>query len=333
MPTLAGSVRGLLMTPELAEVTFTKRGFAGAPPAAVGRLEAIPQAVICGFEWGIGSRGLWEVERRLDMVDAELRGFACEGVTMAFTIRDAIGRGHRTRDLLLGYARKHIFLAYIGMGFAMARLPRPLWKKVVPDLTGDPYYPAMTWLAVDGYGFDRAYFDTRHWVERQHVPAAYPWDGAPDYFTRAVDQGVGRALWFICGAQVPSVAAAVRGFASRRQADLWSGVGLAAGFAGGSDAQALGALRREAGEHSADLALGAVFAVKARSHAGLVPAHTELAVASLCDLSVSAAVAIADDTAVEPGRFDAEPAYEAWRKRIRARFTQPARTERETGTA
>lgn len=332
MPTFAGSVRGLLMTPRLEEVTFARRGFAGAPPNVVQRLEAIPEAVVCGFEWGIGSRGLWEVERRLNMVDAELRGFACEGVTMAFTIRDAMGRGHRTRDLLRGYAREHVFLAFIGMGFAMARLPRPLWKKVVPDLTGDPYYPTMTWLAVDGYGFDRAYFDTRRWVERQHVPAAYPWDGAPDYFTRAVDQGVGRALWFICGAQSPSVAAAVRGFASRRQADLWSGVGLAAGFAGGSDAQALGALRREAGEHSADLALGAVFAVKARSHAGLVPAHTELAVASFCDLSVSSAVAVADDNAVGPGRSDAEPAYEAWRKKIRACFARPAPIGRETGT-
>lgn len=325
MPTLTGSVRRLLLTPQLADVTFAKRGFPAAPPAATRRLEAIPQAVICGFEWGIDSRGQWEVERRLDLVDAELRGFACEGVTMAFTVLDALGRGHRTRDLLLSYGRKHVFLAYIGMGFAMARLPRRLWKKAVPDLTGDPYYPTMTWLAVDGYGFDRAYFDTRHWVGRQYVPRPYPWDGSPGYFTRAVDQGVGRALWFICGAQVPALAAAVRGFASHRQADLWSGVGLAAGFAGGSDAQALGALRREVGNHSADLALGAVFAVKARSYAGLVPAHTELAVAAFCDLPVAGAVALADDTAVQRGGSGLEPAYELWRKNIRARFAQPIR--------
>jgi len=326
MPTFTGSVRRLLMTPELAEVTFARRGFPMAPPAATQRLEAIPQAVICGFEWGIDSRDMWEVERRLDQVDAELRGFACEGVTMAFTVRDAMGRGHRTRDLLLGYARKHVFLAYIGMGFAMARLPRPLWKKAIPDLTGDPYYPTMTWLAVDGYGFDRAYFDTRRWVDGQYVPASYPWQGAPDYFARAADQGVGRALWFICGAQVPAVAAAVRGFASHRQRDLWAGVGLAAGFAGGSDAEALGVLRRESSEHSADLALGAVFAAKARSYAGLVPGHTELAVSAFCDLPVSAAVALADDTAPGTGHAGAEPAYEAWRKNIRAHFAQPVRT-------
>ena len=77
-------------------------------------------------------------------------------------------------------------------GFAMARLPRPLWKKVMPDLTGSAYYPAMSWLAVDGYGFDRAYFDTRRWVDEQRAPAPYAWEGSPDYFLRAVDQGIGR---------------------------------------------------------------------------------------------------------------------------------------------
>src|ERR1017187_6702521 len=117
MPTFAGSFRSLLLTPRLAEVTFAKRGFPAAPDDVVRRLESIPQTVICGFEWGIDARNQWEVERRLAVVDPELRGFACEGGTMAFTVLDAMGRGHRTRDLLLGPAREHIFLAYIGMGF------------------------------------------------------------------------------------------------------------------------------------------------------------------------------------------------------------------------
>jgi hypothetical protein len=116
------------MTPEVAEVTFGKRGF---PAASSERLELIPEAVVCGFEWGMVARSQWDVERRLKMVDAELRGFACEGVTMAFTILDAAGQGHRTRDFLLGSASRHILLACIGMGFAMARLPRPLWRNVL----------------------------------------------------------------------------------------------------------------------------------------------------------------------------------------------------------
>jgi hypothetical protein len=321
MPTNLGSVRRRVLTPQLREVTFAKRGFPPAPAAAIQRLEAIPEAVICGFEWGIDARDQWEVERRLDLVDAEQRGFAYEGATMAFTVLDAMGRrGHRTRDLLAGPGSRHIFLAYIGMGFAMARLPRPLWKKVVPDLTPDPYYPTMSWLAVDGFGFDRAYFDTRRWVDAQKVPAPYPWEGAPDYFLRAVDQGIGRALWFIHGAQPAQVAAAAGRFASHRRPDLWSGIGLAATFAGGCDGEGLAALRQAADDEWSQLALGTVFAAKARAYSGVVPEHTHAGCAALAGISVDKAVALADGTAPTATDAGPEPAYERWRQRIRAHF-------------
>lgn len=319
MTTIRGALRDLVMSPALVDVTFAKRGFSAEPSAVTEQLEAVPQAVICGFEWGIGARNQWEVERRLDMVDPELRGFAYEGATMAFTILDSMGRGHRARDLLLGPGRPHIFLAYIGMGFAMARLPRPVWKKVLPDLTGCEFHPTMSWLVVDGYGFDRAYFDTKRWVDAQHTPSPYPWDGAPGYFLRAVDQGIGRALWFICGANVTDVAAAVGRFASHRHADLWSGVGLAAAFAGGSDASGLAALRRASGEYWTELSLGVVFAIKARTYANFLPPHTELAGSALADLSAGAAVALADSTSPN-GSGSNVPAYEVWRQNIRARL-------------
>src|ERR1700690_1282192 len=193
MPTVLGSLRSLAMSPSLAKVSFGGRGFPVTPSPVTQRLESIPQTVVCGFEWGIDAVSQWEVERRLDLVDPELRGFAYEGVTMAFTIRDVMGArtGRRTQELLMGSGQPHIFLAYIGIGFAMARLPRRLWRKVMPDLTGSAYYPTMSWLAVDGYGFDRAYFDTGRWVERQQVPRPYAGEGAADYFPRAGGQGIG----------------------------------------------------------------------------------------------------------------------------------------------
>lgn len=331
MPTTLGSIRRRLLTPQLREVTFARRGFPEAPSQTTQLLEAIPQAVICGFEWGIDARDQWEVERRLALVDVEQRGFAYEGATMAFTILDAMGpgRGHRTRDLLKGPGSRHILLAYIGMGFAMSHLPRPLWKKVVPDLSPDPYYPTMSWLAVDGYGFDLAYFHTKRWVDGQKVPAPYRWENSPDYFLRAVDQGIGRALWFICGAQAPEVAAAAGRFASHRQPDLWSGIGLAATFAGGSDAEGLAALRRASGEYWSQLALGVVFAAKARAYAGFVPDHSQLACSALGGISVDKAVSLADGTAPATAEAGATPTtagagvtpvYEQWRERIRAYF-------------
>jgi enediyne biosynthesis protein E2 len=327
MPTAIGSVRRLVLTPSFAKVSFAGRKFPVTPSAATRRLEAIPQAVVAGFEWGIDVRGQDEVVSRLNLVDPDLRGFAYEGVTMAFTVRDAMaaGRGTRTRKLLRGPGEPHIFLAYIGIGFAMARLPRPLWKNVLPDLTGaSPYYPTMSWLAVDGYGFDRAYFETGRWVDKQEVPAPYPWQGSPDYFLRAVDQGIGRALWFIHGGQAPEVAATVRGFAEHRQPDLWSGVGLAATFAGGSDPHGLAVLRQEAGGRLPEVAQGVVFAARARTYSGSVPAHTETAVAVLTGMSMDGVVALADDTAVRTGDDGAEPDYELWRQRIRDHFVVSA---------
>ncbi len=114
-----------------------------------------------------------------------------------------------------------------------------------------------------------------------------------------MDQGIGRARWFIGGGRTPDVAAAVRRFASHRHADLWSGVGLAAASRGG-DGLALEELSREAGPHTAALAQGAVFAIKARAHAGYVPPETRTAATALTGLPVEAAVALADGAAPDP---------------------------------
>ncbi|RIV40263.1 DUF1702 family protein [Micromonospora radicis] len=326
MPTTLGSLRRLVLTPSLVETTFAHRGFPVTPDEVTRRLEAIPQAVICGFEWGIDMRDQWELERRLELVEPEMRGFAYEGAAMALTVLDALPgpRRHRARSLLAGPGRPHTFLTYIGIGFAMARLPRPLWKKVLPDLSGTPYYPTMSWLAVDGYGFDRAYFETDRWVNRQELLPAYPWQGRADYFPRAVDQGIGRALWFIHGARTAEVATAVRRFAPARQPDLWSGVGLAATFAGGADLTSLRTLVDAAGPEHAHLAQGAVFAAKARHFSGFQPEHTAVGLTALAGISVEAAAALADDVAVAGLVDPAEPDYEVWRRRIREHFPMPA---------
>ena len=318
MSTLLGSVRRLVLSPSLADVSFAARGFPVVATAATRALEAIPQAVICGFEWGVDFARQDDIVQRLDLVDTELRGFAYEGATMALTVRDAMaaGRGRRAGRFLAGPGRPHTFLTYIGIGFAMARLPRPLWRTVLPDLTGTPYYPTMSWLAVDGYGFDRAYFDTDTVVTRQRRLDPYPWQGRADYFPRAVDQGIGRALWFIHGAVPDAVGAAVRRFAADRHADLWSGVGLAATFAGGCDAIGLEAVREHSGEHWPHLAQGAVFAAKARDFSGFVAGHTGTALHVLTGLTVPAASALADDVSLTRAN-SGEPDYEAWRRQIR----------------
>lgn len=320
MPAL-GALRRLLMAPSLHDVSFAGRGFRVEPTPLTRALEAVPQAVVTGFEWGVEDRDLATTERRLSLVDPLHRGFAYEGAVMACAIRDAMGpkRG-RTAELLRGGGRPHIFLNYIGIGFALAKLPRPLWRKIVPDLTEPDLYPAMSWLCVDGYGFDRAYFDTRTWVDAQRLDTPYTWDGDATYWQRAFDQGVGRALWFIHGGHVGNVSATVRAFAGDRRADLWSGVGLAATFAGGSTAAGLASLVREAGESAGHLAQGAVFAAKARHHSGFVPEHSEAAVHAFTGRTVEAVAALADDCAATAPEAAVGPAYEVWRRRVRTQL-------------
>ncbi|WET83228.1 DUF1702 family protein [Amycolatopsis sp. QT-25] len=318
MATVSGSLRRLVLAPSLASVGFSGRGFAIEMNEATRRMEAVPQSVVCGFEWGIETRGLDELERRLELIEPDLRGFAYEGAAMALTVLDATAGGTRTRDLLSGRGSRHLLLAYIGVGFAMARLPRMLWRKVLPDLEASIFHPTMCWLAVDGYGFDLAYFGKRRWIDRQEVPKPYPWQGAPEYFLRAVDQGIGRALWFVHGGRPANVSPAVGAFAAHRRADLWAGVGLAAAFAGGCATDELAALALAAGEYRADLSVGCVFAVRARALAGHTPPHTEAAARALTGAGLDELVEIADTTAVGEGTAD-EPAYERWRQRIKQR--------------
>src|SRR6185436_14746696 len=111
---------------------------------------------------------------------------------------------------------------------------------------------------------------------------------------RAFDQGLGRSLWFVSGANVDRARAWIEAFAPTRRRDLWSGVGLAATYAGGLDRAGLEALRSAAPDYRAELAQGAAFAAEARRRAGNLVAHTETACAVLCDLSAEGAARITE---------------------------------------
>ena len=317
MPSFFGALRRLVLAPSLHDVSFAGRGFPVNPTDATRRMEAVPKAVILGFEWGIDGGTLDDLVDRLDSVDPELRGFAYEGATMALTIKDTTP-GERTKALLDGAGQQHLLLSYIGIGFAMARLPRPLWKKILPDLQPSLFHPTMSWLCVDGYGFDLAYFHTTKWVDEQREPEPYPWLGHPGYFNRAVDQGIGRALWFMHGGVPDAVVDAVGRFAERRQGDLWSGVGLAATFAGGCEPEGLTKLRGLAAQHDTQLGLGSVFAATARVAAQFVPEHSAQALHALTGLTPDEAVMLSATTHPEPDEKRDVPHYEAWRAEIRA---------------
>jgi hypothetical protein len=146
------------------------------------------------------------------------------------------------------------------------------------------------------------------------------------YEGRAFDQGVGRCLWFVGGAEPERIVSMIESFPEARRRDLMSGVGLAATYAGGAAGGAVEHLARITTEYRAELAQGAAFAAKARVRAGHVPPHTDHACRVLCGVSPEEAARVTDTALVdlpidEPASAgDSANAYEAWRGRIRARF-------------
>lgn len=333
MGSLFAAVRRSVIVPPLAEVSFTRRGFVARDERCRKQLETVPRAVLCGLEWGLEA-DVPEVADRLPVVAAEHRGFVVEGVTMAYTLRDAMrvkpfGRRRLTAELLAGPGRPHLLLAYIGIGFAMAKLPRRLWPGLLPELPEEDLHPALSWLAVDGYGFDRAFFDPDRWLGNQQMERSYPWLGDAHYFHRAFDQGVGRACWFVDGGRPEAVAARINAFASRRHQDLWSGVGLAASVAGGVPPETLKDLVARAADRAVDLGVGAILAAVARSREGHVPTQCDAAIGILSGLSVADATALAEETRphLGPGYADGQPPYELWRSRLRLRLATTTHPE------
>ena len=140
------------------------------------------------------------------------------------------------------------------------------------------------------------------------------------YALRAFDQGLGRSLWFVRGAEVERVIEMVGTFECERQSDLWSGVGLACAYAGGADDASVEALRAGAGPFAPQLAQGAAFAAKARERAGNTSANTEKACRILCAMTAGAAAEITDAALIGLPPDGDVPAYEVWRRRIADAF-------------
>jgi hypothetical protein len=312
--------RILVTTP--AEITFEVRGFEtdNAPARPVLEMAALQFTV--GFEFGIEYRTVEMIATRLETLEREYRGFAYEGATMACAVRDAMAPSRRrlTEELLSGPGSRYAFTACLGIGFGLARMPAAIWPRALPDPARLPDYPTTAWAALDGYGFHQAFFRTEQWVHTHRVAHGLGRMKPERYARRIVDQGIGRALWFVSGGNVDRLVALVDGFAADRRPDLWSGVGLAASYAGGVGSDALETLVDRAEEHRSALALGATLAIEARVLSDLVTPHTELAAAVLCARPVGEVHAIAGQAMRDLSGTSATPAYGVFRQRIQSHF-------------
>lgn len=299
-----------------AEATFARRGFAASSMQVRERLERVGFTFLDGYHAALETEGD-ELTARLDATGPDVRGFAYEGAAMALALLDALTpwRPGRIAAFLRGAGAPHVYMVHVGAGWALARLRRRMAD--VPRGMD----PLLGWLAADGYGFHEGYFHPRRYADGCARPPR-----VSGYALRAFDQGLGRALWFVHGAEPVRVARAIAAFPLVRREALWSGAGLACAYAGGvRGGEEAGALAAAAGADRAALAQGAAFAAEARSRAGNPAPHTDRACRILCGLSADRAAALTVRARDGLAPRGALPAYEVWRTRLQDHFAQRSR--------
>lgn len=295
------------------ETRFAKRGFCGCCDSTRLKLERVGETFLLGYHAALADKGPLALAADLEGIGLEYRGFAYEGASMALAILDQLApwKRERVQSLAAGPGLPHIYMVHVGVGWAIARLQFRIERHLAQ------LDPLLRWLALDGFGFHEGYFRWRLYQDGRSLPRKLR-----GYQLRAFDQGLGRSLWFVGGADSEQISRLLAAFPASRLPDLWSGIGLACTYAGGAEPAQVCSLREASGKHFHHLAQGVVFAAKARERSGNIAPHTELACRNLCSLSVQDAARIADATL--PGASEAStpecPAYEIWRHRIRMHF-------------
>jgi hypothetical protein len=301
------SLRAWILAIDPTETSFARRGFASCRPAVRATLEEHGQAFVWGFNAALDLRELSEFHELAREADEAERGFAYEGAAMAAALLDLmpLGRPRRLAALLADAGSAHVYMIHVGAGWALARMRRRPWGRLPVD-------PLLRWLAVDGYGFHEGFFRPARTIRRQLRPRAIR-----GYAVRAFDQGLGRSLWFVDGASSARIAATVERFSPDRRADVWSGVALAAAYAGGVGLDEYERLRDGGSGYVGELAQGAAFAAAARLRAGNLGEHTETACWLLCGCGPGDATRVVESALEGLPDDGAGDTYELWRARIR----------------
>lgn len=302
------TLRGRLLAISPEETSFAVRGFRGATDAQC-QLEEHGEAFIKGFNLALIVGNGDELAERVLCVRIAERGFAYEGAGMAFALLDLLelGRGRRLGAFLNGSGAPHVYMVHVGAGWALARLRRRPWGRL-RNLD-----PLLRWLAIDGYGFHEGFFHPRRFIEQVALPR---WAAGRE--RQVFDQGLGRSLWFVKGADVDRIGVAIKRFPPERRPDIWSGVGLAAAYAGAVNRTGLERLRQLAAAHLPHVAQGAAFAVKARLRASNPISQTDTACEVLCGTDPAGAAAVVDEALHGLDADVAGESYALWRGRIRA---------------
>lgn len=249
-----------LLALDAADVSFDRLGFAPCGEPVRQRLERVMEAFVEGYNTALRLRVPRRVAAALEYGhDPHHRGFAFEGAGMYYGLLDLVTpwRSQHLRDATRGALSGHDYIATVGAGFAVARLPWGVHR--LPALVAS-LPPLVGWCVPDGYGFHQGLFHAERFVDQQQEPPTR----FPAWAGRLFDSGVGRSLWWSRGADPERIAETLADFPRSRRSEMWCGLGVACAYACGVEDSTLARLAELAGGDRVHLASGVFFAARMR---------------------------------------------------------------------
>lgn len=270
---MSGSLKKLLFGLSPRTASFDARGFECADPEVRGRLEHVLRVFVAGYNVALQIQDHERVSQRLERdFDRHHVGFAFEGAGMCYAVLDLLvpWTRSRLRAFTDRAGRPHDYIATVGAGFALARVP---WAARVLDRYLERLEPMVAWCIFDGYGFHQGFFRRESAATRRRVlPASFP-----GYARQLVDSGLGRSFWWAEGASPARIRQAIDRFPESSRGDMWWGIGVAASYAGGVEERVLLELREQSRPYAADFLSGLPFAARMRQKGGNPSPWTDLA--------------------------------------------------------
>lgn len=280
---LRSRLKGQLLGLSPKEASFARRGFPGSGSSSREHLESVVQTFIEGYNIAVGEADMTQLAHRLDSsFSPAFVGFAYEGAGLYFGLIDLLipRSASRLGEFIRSAAPHHDFIITVGAGLAIARAPLGVNRLKAYQSVLDPM---SAWCLADGYGFHQGFFHWKRFIEdRQAAPRSLDLQSR-----RLFDAGVGRSMWWVFGADLDAIAAAISRFDSDRQPEMWTGIGTALAYASGGPTGAPSLLLNLAGPYRSDLLSGIPFAAHMR-HKGENPAQwTEQVCSQMLGLSVA----------------------------------------------
>ena len=291
-------VRERLLAINVKEASFDRRGFDACGPVLRAKLEGMLLAFIDGYHLALkNSHPEMLAEKLRAQFDDHHVGFAFEGVGMCLALFDllALSKHSRMRAFTDGAGSAHDYIVTVGAGFACARVP---WGLRAMDGYARKLDPLIAWCVPDGYGFHQGFFHHKRFIDTAAEPPA----SFTGYSRELFDSGIGRSLWWVKGANPERIREAIDAFPKARRPELWSGVGVAASYAGGVAADDLLGLRQLSGPYRADFLTGVPFAARLRQKGGNHSPVTNLACRVLLDMTADEAADLIASTADDVAR-------------------------------